>query len=115
MKWRDGLTFEKDPDSTEPRGNNWTKYLAELSDTETITASTWAVSAALTLNADGDPDPVDVTPLTLASPSIVTGSQRTQVKYTAGTVGQRYKVTNHITTSGATIDDRSFYVVVRQR
>lgn len=109
MRWREGLAFEKDPQSTEPRGFDWTRYLAALSDGETITASTWVTSGGLV------DDVTDTTPLSVGSFSIVTGSKKTQVKYAAGTVGQQYRVTNHITTSSGVVDDRSFLVAVRQR
>ena len=101
MKWRDGLTFTKDPDSNEPRGLDWTLYLAALADDETIVTSTWAV------------DPTGG--LTLNSPSIVVGGKQTQVRYAAGDVGATYTVTNHIVTSSGVIDDRSFLVRVRER
>jgi len=92
----------KDPSSVEPMGVDWTTWLAELSATETITLSTWSVSGADAI-------------LTLSSPSIVTGSLKTQVKLNANTVGLTYTVTNHITTSGGSQDDRSFFVLVEQR
>jgi len=115
MKWREGITFEKDPDSNEPRGLDWTGYLAQIAANETISTSTFVASAGLELDGEGDPDPEDDDPLTLNSASIVTGSRKTQVRYSAGTVGQRYKVTNHIVTNTGVIDERSFYVEVRER
>ena len=101
MKWRDGLTFTKDPDSNEPRGLDWTRYLEAIADDETIVTSTWVV------------DPTGE--LTLNSPSIVTGAKKTQVRYAAGTAGETYTVTNHIVTSSGVIDERSFLVRVRER
>lgn len=92
----------KDPQSIEPRGFDWTPWLAELGTGVTITLSTFTVSGADAI-------------LTLSSPNIVTGSLKTQVKLNAGTVGVRYTVTNHITTSAGDEDDRSFYVLVEQR
>jgi len=109
MKWREGLTFSKDPQSTEPRGIDWTRYLAELDDDETVSTSTWETSAGLVADVD------DTTPLTLSSPTIVTGALKTQVRYGAGSVGQQYRVTNHIVTSSGVIDERSFLVTVRER
>lgn len=93
----------KDPDSVEPRGFDWTDWLAELGSGVTITASTFTLT--------GGPDAV----LTLSNPSIVTGGFKTQVQLNAGTVGGRYTVTNHITTSTSMQDDRSFVVYVSQR
>lgn len=94
--------IEHDPQAIEPRGFNWTAWLAELSAGETITASTWAVTGS------------DAA-LTLSSPSIVTGSLKTQVQVAQGTLGVRYVVTNHITTVTGAQDDRSFDVDVVQR
>ncbi len=102
MSRRPGSLVVKDPQSVEPMGFDWTDWLAELSPTETITLSTFAVAGADAI-------------LTLTSPSIVTGSLKTQVKLNAGTVGLKYTVTNHITTSGGSQDDRSFVVLVEQR
>ncbi len=97
-----GCLILKDPQSVEPMGVDWTDWLAELSATETISVSTYAVTGADAI-------------LTLTSPSIVTGSLKTQVKLNAGTVGLKYTVTNHITTSGGSQDDRSFFVLVAQK
>lgn len=96
------MTFPKDPSSLEPFGFDWTPWLAEIDAAETITASTWTVTgsdAALTVTAQ----------------SIVTGNLKTQVKVSAGTVGVRYTITNHITTSSGFVDERSFLVAVQQR
>jgi hypothetical protein len=101
MKWRDGLTFTKDPDSNEPRGLDWTLYLEAIDDDETIVSSSWSV------------DPTGE--LTLNSASIVTGGKKTQVRYADGDAGETYTVTNRITTSSGVIDDRSFLVRVRER
>lgn len=92
----------KDPNSVEPRGIDWTDYLAELGSGVTVSTSTYAVSG---------PDDT----LTLSSASIVTGNLKTQVKLSGGTVGRKYTVTNHIVASDGTEDDRSFFVQVAQR
>lgn len=92
----------KDPSSIEPQGFDWTDYLAEFATTELIVTSTWTVSG---------PDAV----LTTSSPSIVTGSLKTQVLLSAGTVGRKYTVTNQIVTTSSYTDDRSFVVLVQQR
>lgn len=95
-----GALVLKDPSSIEPRGFDWTDYLAGLGDT--ITTSTWAISG---------PD----TSLQVDSDSIVTGSLKTQAILSGGTVGKRYTVTNAIVTSDGTEDERSFFVKVEQR
>lgn len=92
----------KDPSSKEPRGFDWTAFLAELADDETITTSTWSI---------GGPD----SDLTIVTNSIVEGSRKTQLVLSGGTVGKRYTVTNSIVTSSGVEDDRSFRVLVQQR
>lgn len=102
MTRQPGALIQKDPQSIEPYGFDWTDWLEEISGSETISTSTWAVTGS---------DSV----LTLSGASIVTGSTKTQVKLNAGTVGVRYTVTNSIITSSGLRDDRSFFVLVQQR
>ncbi len=101
MSLTPGALIVKDPQSIEPMGMDWTAWLAELGDAVTISTSTWAVSPTGSL--------------TLSSPSIVTGSLKTQVKLSAGTLGLHYTVTNHIVTSDGSADDRSFFVLVQDK
>jgi len=91
---------EHDPDATEPFGRNWTRWLAEISSTETITVSSWAASPS---------------GLTLTAGSIVTGALKTQIKVAGGTVGVEYELTNTITTSSGYSDDRSFTLICVDR
>ena len=95
----------KDPASTEPQGFDWTLWLAELGAGVTISTSTWAVSTIVG----------DAAPLTVDDETIVAGSLKTQVTLEAGSVGRRYTVTNHVTTSTSVEDERSFRVLVVQR
>lgn len=81
---------------------DWTLYLAGIATNETIVSSTWTVSG---------PDSV----LTTASPSIITGSLKTQVFIAAGTSGALYTLTNRITTSSGVIDDRSIHIRVAEK
>lgn len=98
-----GSLITKDPQASAwPRGIDWTNYLAQIDAAETIVGSTWAITGADAI-------------LTAASPSIVLGSLKTQVKLSAGTVGLKYVVTNTITTSSGVIDDRSFTVLVENQ
>lgn len=92
--------FQKDTDSTEPFGFDWTTYLAEIGASETIASSTWSATPS---------------GLTLSGGSIVTGSLKTQIKVSGGTVGTRYTVTNRIVTSSSYTDDRSFIVIGAER
>ncbi len=99
--WHDGLIVEpKDPDSKEPRGLDWTPYLAELGEDVTIETSTWTVSPS---------------GLTIISDSVVEGSLKTQLRLGDGTPGQTYVLTNHIVASDGTEDDRSITIRVKER
>lgn len=95
-----GALIEKDPDASQwPKGIDWTNYLAKIAADETIAVSTWAIAgsdSSLTKDAD----------------SIVNGSLKTQIKLSGGTLGVRYTVTNHITTSSGVQDDQSFDVLI---
>lgn len=106
MSWRRS-TFQKDPDSVEPQGFDWTDYLALLGTGVTIADSEWFVSTI----TDDD------SPLALDDDSILSGSLRTQVFLSDGTPGAKYTVTNRITTNSTppVIDDRSFYVKVKEK
>lgn len=92
--------FQKDPDSTEPFGFDWTTYLSEIGASETISTSTWSATPS---------------GLTLSGGSIVTGSKKTQIKVAGGVAGTRYTVTNRIITSSSYTDDRSFIVIGAER
>ncbi len=82
--------FEKDPNAILDYGCDWTLWLAG----DTITASTWAIT------------PTGGT-LTTSLPTFApTGT--TTVWLTGGAVGERYTVTNHITTTAGRQNDRSF-------
>ena len=98
-----GSLVTKDPQATAwPKGIDWTAYLAQIDAAETIASSSWAITGS------------DAA-LTQASASIVTGSKKTQVRLSAGTVDVKYTVTNTITTSSGVIDERSFTVLVQQQ
>lgn len=95
-----GDLIVKDPQSIEPQGVDWTDWLAEIGDSEIITASAYSI----TIGDDGG--------LTLSGDSIVTGDRKTQVLLTGGTRGVTYAVTNHITSSSGAQADGSFLVLV---
>lgn len=105
-----GSVCLKDPEASAwPRGIDWTNYLAEISATETISSSSWAIEGG-----DSADSPTPATVLTKASETIVTGSLKTQVKLAAGTPGQKYRLVNSIITSSGVHDDRSIYVKVQE-
>jgi len=91
----------KDPQASAwPRGIDWTAYLANIDAAETISTSSWAVTG-------------NDSTLTTASPSIVTGNKKTQVRLSGGTVGVVYTVTNSVITSSGVHDDQSFTVLIQ--
>ena len=107
MSLRPSALILKDPSSIELRGFDWTSYLADLGSGVTIVTSTYTVTG-------GDaPTPL----LILSSPEILSGSLKTQVVLSAGTLGKRYVVTNRIVTSSSPVvtDERSFRVLVQNR
>ncbi len=99
-----GELILKDPASIEPYGFNWTAYLADIGVGETIIASTYAVTPSVS-----PPD------LALSGDGVLPGNLMTVVTLTGGTVGTRYRVMNHITTTTGVVDERSFYVLVEDR
>lgn len=90
------MSFTHDPAAVLDYALDWSTWLA---DGETVTAATWVVPAGLTQSAP--------------SPSH-TGTSAT-IWVTGGTVGQSYRLTNHITTSQGRQDERSITLVVRDR
>lgn len=88
-------SFTKDPRAVLDYLIDWSGWLATA---ETITASTMTV------------DPAG---LTVQSTSFT--ATTATVWLTGGTLGARYTVTNHITTSAGRQDDRTVTVTVRDR
>ncbi len=84
----------KDPDATLDWRWDWSEWLA---DGETITVSTFIVSAGLVKNSD-----------TFSATSAT-------VWLSGGTAGTAYLVTNRITTSVGRTDDRSITIRVTNR
>lgn len=99
-----GSVIEKDPQSDEPHGFDWTAWLAELGAGVLIASSTWTISG---------PDSV----LTKHDESIVTGALKTAAYFAAGTVGAQYTVTNRIVTNSTppVTDERSFVMLIGNR
>ena len=84
----------RDPDSVLDYSVDWS---ALLGDGETLVSASWLVPAGLTLVSES-----------LASPVAT-------VWLSGGTVGQVYRVTSRVVTSGGRQDDRSFTLVVMER
>lgn len=95
-----GCLIEHDVDAVEPFGFDWTDWLADISNTETIASSAWSSLPS---------------GLTLASSSIVTGNLKTQIKVSGGSEGTKYTITNSIVTSSGYHDDRSFVLLAVER
>lgn len=87
-------TFTKDPDATLDYKVDWSSWLGVG---ETISTSSFTVPAGLTKDSESNDD-------TSAT-----------VWLSGGVAGERYRVTNTITTSDARTDDRSFTVMVKER
>ena len=101
MSLRPGDLLVIDPEAVnDPMGMDWTAWLAEIAPTELIVNSTWSYTG---------PDAA----ITLSSSSIVTGSKQTQVKRTGGTLGAKYVLTNHVTSTSGSQDDRSIELLVQ--
>lgn len=86
-------TFVHDPDAVLDYQIDWATWLG----TDTIATSTWVVPTGLTKGSDTK-----------------TATTAT-VWLSGGTVGQRYSVTNRITTAGGRTEDGSFDIVVREK
>lgn len=99
-----GDLIQKDSNSDEPYGFDWTLWLAELGVGVLISTSTWTITGS---------DAV----LTKHDDTIVAGALKTQAFFAAGTANAKYTVTNRVTTnsSPAVTDDRSFLVLVTNR
>lgn len=87
-------TFVKDPNAVLDFSCDWSGW---LQDGETITGSEWFPDDGITMGAT----------------SFAGG--RTVVWLSGGTAGQRYAVTNRITTSAGRVDDRTLRITVRER
>lgn len=85
--------FVKDPDSTLDYGLDWSPWL----NGDTITNSSWIVDSILTpTNEQND-------------------TTKTSLYISGGVVGEKYVLTNRITTNAGRICERSFTVFIRER
>lgn len=80
--------FDKDPNAILDYENDWSAWL----DGDTITASTWTAPTGITA--------------TTSSNTTTTAT----VWLSGGTIGETYKVVNHITTTAGRQDDRSLVI-----
>lgn len=79
-----------------------------LAPTVTISTSTWTITAISPSTSDAA--------LTKDSENILSGNRKTQVRLTAGTLGQLYEIANKIVTNEtpAQTKERSFRVLIQQ-
>ena len=87
------VTYTKDPDSNLDYKVDWTAWLGS----DTITASVWTVPAALTKSNESNTDTVST------------------VFIAGGKKGNKYVVTNRITTVNGRIDDRTFELEIVEK
>src|SRR5678810_798787 len=102
----DGDLLVKDPDAN--RVYTWDYDTDNLGPTATIVTSSWIITALAPSTTD--------TALLKDSESILAGSRSTQVRITAGTLGQLYLLTNRIVTneSPSQSKDKSIRVKIEQ-
>ena len=87
-------TLLKDPDAKLNYTLNWSKWL----DTgDTISSATWLADTAITIHSSSN--------TTTAATVILSG----------GKLAKKYRITCRVTTSNGLIDDRSFWLQIRER
>lgn len=91
----------KDPNAKLDYPMNWTDWLTEVADT--ITNSDWLIT-----------DPPDIE-LTIETGLNTNTTTTATVWLSGGTVGQKYWVTNRITTTGGRIEDRSIIIKIKEQ
>jgi len=103
----DGALVTKDP--SDIKTYTFDFDAVNLATAVTIVTSTWTITAVYPSTTD--------TVLTKDQPSILTGGRKTQIRLSAGTVGQMYDVTDTIVTSEtpAQTKERSFRILVQNR
>lgn len=90
------MSYQHDPNATLDYAVDWAPWLQAG---ETISNSTWTVP----------------TGLTQATPAPSHSNGKAVIWITGGTVGESYRLTNHITTSAGRQDERSLMLEVTQR
>ena len=83
----------KDPDGDKDYGIDWSAWLSA----DTILTSTWAVPTGITKTSDS-----------------ATGTTTT-IWLDGGTAGERYTLTNHITTAGGRSEDQSIIIRMKEK
>lgn len=92
-----GQAFRKDSDAVLDYTVDWTEYLSSTSPMDTISTSAWIVPTGITETTSDN------------------STLRATVWLSGGTLGQRYKITNRITTAGGRTDDRTITIVIVEK
>jgi hypothetical protein len=87
-------TYETDPGARLNYGFDWSDWLPVG---DTIAASTWVASAGITVDTS------------------TFNSTTTTIFLSGGTLGDEYKITNHITTVNNLQDERTFLITCVER
>ena len=91
---------EKDPDATLPYGFDWSAWVPSG---DSVASAAWNITSP---SGDG-------TPITVSSTSV--SSNVASATLTAGTAGNEYQARCRVTTTNGLIDDRTIWIVVRER
>jgi len=93
-------TFTKDPQAVLDYGFDWSDSDNGgpwLETGDTVSTSTWDVPAGITKDSDSKT------------------TTATTIWLSGGTVGAKYKITNHIVTVNGRTDERSFYIKMESK
>lgn len=103
----EGALVTKDPADIKVYQCDWDTH--NLAVGATITTSTWTITAV-------SPSIVDAA-LTKDNESVLTGDRKTQLRLTAGTLGQIYEIANKVVTNEtpAQTKERSFRVLIENK
>lgn len=103
---QNGDQATKDPSDIKVYIVDWDT--ANLGATVTISTSTWTITPISPSQSDAN--------LTKDNESLLAGNRKTQVRLTAGTLGQLYEIANKIVTNEtpAQTKERSFRVLIQQ-
>jgi hypothetical protein len=100
---RPGALIEKDPNESRVIVFDWDAE--NLATSVTISTSTFTITVVRPANEL-------VSGLTKDNPSILSGSRKTQVRLTAGTLGSRYQLTNQVVTNESPAQTKEWSVFV---
>jgi len=88
------ITFYKDPEAVLDYGVDWSSW---LTDSETISSSSWTVPSGITEDSNTSSD------------------TKATIWLSGGTDGESYKLINHIITSAGREEDQTMWIVVKEK